>query len=906
MLLCLVWRPGYAQDLNFEQLNQDLAEALPSDSLVNVTKGSIQTKHDQLILAKALRRDGKVEDSKIQLKNVQSSTTNLPGFQLYCLNELGEIAIEQGQLDTGFLYFDQVHDLISNNTIDVSSNSVNPFVIQFYNKLGVLYAKTGKSDISRRYLGEALQRSISRGISDLQRGDILMNLGIYHDFGGNIDSASYFYQQALSLFGELNSDEKRIGVYHNLGAMHTDMGSADTALHYLRLAAGLLDSNSHLQYDLGFNKLKSGRVLHQLKRLDEASQYLNECLDVVSGKFPYLEGEALEILKEVYANQGNYKQAYQTSLLYDSLSLHLQEKNTEQIAQEMEGRYQNELKAKEIEWLTEKNEAQTKTVNRMRIIIAGGVLILILLFVSVYFYRGQSKARKERNEQLRKLNSDKTRFLSHIAHEVRTPITLISGPLTETKNNLVNKKTDGIAKSVNLALNQVDKLEHLVEELMDLSKLDDGAIKPEWTRTNLSNFLDRVTGTFDTLAQQKKIKYQIENKLPSNQEWVTDYSKLEKCINNLLVNAFKFTSEGGTIEVKSHLKDDLLSVEVADSGVGISENEQDKVFQRYYQSETNSLEGTGIGLSLVRDYIELLEGEIHLTSDVGKGSSFVLRLPLHMEMANAKPYREVLREYLPSKAPRPHSDLSEDQEKPHILIAEDNADMADFIRDVLEPGYRVSLANTGAKAWDRLRQHQYSLLITDVMMPDLNGFELVEKVRSFEKLGDLPVLMLSAMALPEDKIYGFQIGVDDYMAKPFHPGELRVRVKHLLELSNSRKTVEVEEVVEEISAHEKLIGQARQLVLENLSNSEFTVKALAEKLNYSERNLQRLVRKQTGLTSVQFIREIRLLSAYNLLQKREMHTVAEVSYAVGIDTVSYFSRVFTNRFGVNPKELIKL
>jgi DNA-binding response OmpR family regulator len=253
---------------------------------------------------------------------------------------------------------------------------------------------------------------------------------------------------------------------------------------------------------------------------------------------------------------------------------------------------------------------------------------------------------------------------------------------------------------------------------------------------------------------------------------------------------------------------------------------------------------------------------------------------------------------------RPISDVSGKQ-TPHILIAEDNKSMADFIGDLLENNYRISYANTGSMAWDLLRKQSFDLVISDVMMPEMDGFELVKRLRETEKLQSLPVIILSAMALPEDKVYGFKLGVNDYLGKPFHPAELKARVQHLLERAMVRHEVETEGAETEISVDEAFIIEARKQVEEHLSDPGFGVKQLAADLNYSERNLQRWIKKQTGLTSVQFIREIRLLEAYTMLQGKTKHTVTEVSYAVGFESASYFSKTFQKRFGISPKELMK-
>ena len=441
-----------------------------------------------------------------------------------------------------------------------------------------------------------------------------------------------------------------------------------------------------------------------------------------------------------------------------------------------------------------------------------------------------------------------------------------------------------------------------MDEVLDLSKMTEETPTIKWSTSNVKSYLSRVAGAFDTLGTQRKINYTIDIEA-SDASGVTDFGKLEKCLNNLLINAFKFTSDGGKVSFRAEFRDQKLRVEVSDSGEGIPEDEQDKIFQRYYQSKrTQRHGGTGVGLSLVKEYMDLLNGSISVKSVQNEGSVFTLTVPIRPDHEAADPYIDFInQDQGGTTSLRPTMDIS-DQPVPHILIAEDNSSMSDFIRDLLSPSYRVTVAHTGEQAWDRIRKQPFDLVISDVMMPGLDGYELVQRLREIEKLNSLPVIILSAMAMPEDKVHGFKLGVNDYLGKPFHPDELKARIRHLLERSHVRNEADGNEG--ETSVDEAFIQTARNEVLENLTNPAFGVKQLAEKLNNSERNLQRLIKRETGLTSVQFIREIRLLEAYRMLQERKKHTVSEVSYAVGIETVSYFSKMFQSRFGIGPNQLL--
>ena len=442
-----------AQDLDLTRLNDELSTALEHPDSISYLKvqtaESSFTNMELLVVAKAHRKLQQLSEAKKRVKKVQERTRSLVNYQLYTLNELGEIAIDEGQLDSGFLYFDQVSNHIEGLSAIQQEEAIH-FVIKFYQEVGVLYGKSGEPIIAKRYFNRALLLNDQYEIKNAVTGDILMNFGILYDFGGNPDSAVYYYREALDIFKALSLDEKIISVYHNLGAMYGDLGKSDTAIRYLNQASNLLEKNPNLAYESGFNSIKLGRILLSQGKNGEAIASLRSSLPIVKDQFPYLEGEALELLKEAYASSGDYESAYQTSLLYDELVAELEQKNTEQIAQDIEGKYQNKIKAKEIAWLKERNDSKERAVRRLWFMVVGGIVIIILLFATVYFYRGQSRAQKLHNDQLEQLSADKTKFLAHIAHEVRTPITLISAPIIESQQALESgspKKRESLSRS---------------------------------------------------------------------------------------------------------------------------------------------------------------------------------------------------------------------------------------------------------------------------------------------------------------------------------------------------------------------------------------------------------------------------------------------------------------------------
>jgi len=388
-----------------------------------------------------------------------------------------------------------------------------------------------------------------------------------------------------------------------------------------------------------------------------------------------------------------------------------------------------------------------------------------------------------------------------------------------------------------------------------------------------------------------------------------DLEKLEKIINNLMSNAIKFSPSNSEISVIASVNDSLLDFIVKDQGEGIHFDEKEKIFERFYQAKNNTtIGGIGIGLSLSREFAELLNGSLNVESELGKGSAFALKLPV------PKYEGEIERIPKKEKVSKP-VDESENEatktttqkQKPKILITEDNPQMARFLEDILAPNYDCHLAFDGVEALEQLKKSRFDLITSDIMMPRMDGFAFREAVNNLPNYKHTPFILISAKTLEEDKIRGFTLGIDDYIIKPFNKEELLARVKNLITNYQSREQWKVENknlLSDTTSADEKLLQQIENTVFENLNNEDFTVQQLAESANYSQRQLTRIMKQYTGMTPIQFILEIRLQKAYQLLQHKTHFTLSEVRYDVGISSSPYFNKKFKERFGVSPSALL--
>jgi signal transduction histidine kinase/AraC-like DNA-binding protein len=538
---------------------------------------------------------------------------------------------------------------------------------------------------------------------------------------------------------------------------------------------------------------------------------------------------------------------------------------------------------------------------------------------------------EQKNLQIMEMDQMKTRFFSNVSHEFRTPLTLIIGPLEDilSKEDMSEKNRVTMERMHRNAV----RLLGLINQLLDLSKLDAGSMKLEMTESDIFRSLRLLASSFQPMAERKKIEYSL--KIPEEKyKTQFDPDKLEKIITNLLSNAFKYTPEGGFVDChvkavkKGKNKDkDFLSIVIRDSGPGVPAELVDKIFDRFYQVEGSwqqSSGGTGIGLSLTRELVGLHHGQIKVESEEGEGSTFTILLPLGNEHLSKDEY-EVLD---PSKyedsiiSPRilavqtdgslkPEDFLSEEKDgKPMILVVEDSEDVRAHLIENLAEQFTIEQAQDGEEGIKLAVESVPDLVISDLMMPKMDGMEMCRNLKTDERTSHIPVLMLTAKATVESKIEGLETGADAYMTKPFNMKELRTQVNALIE--QRRKLREKFATDAEVgprdiavtSVDEKFLKKAIDVIEENLGDCEFDVTAMTEHMGMSRMQLFRKLKALTNQNPSEFIRTIRLKRAAQLIKKK-FGNVAEITYEVGFNNLSYFAKCFRELYGVSPSEYAK-
>ncbi|MCZ6817899.1 MAG: ATP-binding protein, partial [Calditrichaeota bacterium] len=554
---------------------------------------------------------------------------------------------------------------------------------------------------------------------------------------------------------------------------------------------------------------------------------------------------------------------------------------------------------------------------------------------------------REQAEKLLELNEMKSRFFANISHEFRTPLTLILGPLEE---RIARAKKKADKEEFSMMHRSGQRLLRLINELLDLSSLESGKMKLKASRGDFVTFLKGIVMSFASLAQQNKItlKREIPRHLESAEfsDIYFDPDKIEKIFSNLLSNAFKFTPEGGQVSVTvnsenrtSKIENEprkIVEIQVIDTGIGIPADRLPHIFDRFYQvdgTSTKEQEGTGIGLALTKELVVLHHGSLNVESEEGHGTTFIVLLPVGKKHLNKEEIAADTSDIRASESSIQHQEPSiknqessiEHQEssiknpgtsiqKPVsssediILIVDDHPDVCNYIRKQLETNYQIIEAQDGQQGVDTAIKTIPDLVISDVMMPKLDGNQLCEALKTNVKTSHIPIILLTAKAGEEDKLAGLKTGADDYLTKPFSAKELQVRVRNLIAQRRKLRARFVREGILQprevavTSMDEEFLHRLMNEIEEQLAEEDFGVEQLSLKVNMSARQLHRKVHALTARSPVELIRTVRLQRARQLLEQKT-GSISEIAYQVGFSNLSYFARMFKEAFGKLPSEI---
>ena len=558
------------------------------------------------------------------------------------------------------------------------------------------------------------------------------------------------------------------------------------------------------------------------------------------------------------------------------------------------------------------------------------VTIFGLFYMLVAFILNKEKLKNDlvferiKAKKLHELDMMKLRFYTNISHEIRTPLTLILGPLEKMRNNTIPETE--LKGHVEVMHRNASQLHQLINQLLDFRKLETGNLKLNLNCGDLVDFLAGIVGSFDKFAEEKEIELKFNS---LKKEIITNFDgdKLGKIMNNLLSNAFKFTGKGGKIAVNLSLVFDsdendpggdstdkrMIEITVKDTGIGISESNLEKIFNRFFQIDDNSRQtGTGIGLALTKELVKLHNGNISVLSKPGKGSKFTVHLPYEEISATEKTAlnaenREVQAGVLANEEQQGEAIIPG---RKIMLLVDDNPDVRYFIKSHFNTNYQVLEAENGQEGWNIALKTIPDIIISDVMMPDMDGFEFCRKIRKDERTSHIPIILVTALGSREHEIEGLSHGADDYITKPFDLVILQTKVENILSVRQSLRQKYTSEMLLQpknivlSSPDERFLQKAIEVIENNIADPDLDIERFASEIGVSRMQLYRKLDALTEMTVKEFVRNIRLKRAAQLLVQKKLN-ISEVAYAVGFRDLSHFRKCFKQEFGTSASDYVE-
>jgi DNA-binding response OmpR family regulator/nitrogen-specific signal transduction histidine kinase len=524
----------------------------------------------------------------------------------------------------------------------------------------------------------------------------------------------------------------------------------------------------------------------------------------------------------------------------------------------------------------------------------------------------QQRREAERAHTIEQL---KTKFFTNVSHEFRTPLSLIISPLDKIIKNATDEEQK---KQLNLVQRNAKRLLNLVNQLLDFRKMEVQEVKLHPSIGDIVRFSEDISQSFTDIAEKKKIRFSFSADMDSLEIYF-DRDKIEKILFNLLSNAFKYTHDNGTVSIHltynapaNNEDDGTLTIEVKDTGIGIPDDQQEKIFERFFQTDVpDSMvnQGTGIGLAITKEFVKLHNGIITVKSEPEQGTCFTVLIPAKKiyqpatrTATNPLPVEEVEQIIL--------EESQKKDKKKTIVIVEDNEDLRFYLKDNLKGQYHVEEATNGKEGWEKVKQLNPDLVVSDIMMPLMDGVELARKIKTETITAHIPVILLTAMGSEEKQLEGLKVGVNDYITKPFTFEILASRIRNLLaqqKLLQKRFQKQVEVNPAEVTitpVDEKFLKQALEVVEKNMDNPDFSVEDFSREMFMNRVTLYRKILSLTGKTPIEFVRSMRLKRAAQLMEKSGL-SVAEIAYEVGFNNPKNFSKFFKEEFKVTPSLYIE-
>ncbi|MEQ8905181.1 tetratricopeptide repeat protein [Ekhidna sp.] len=790
------------------------------------------------------------------------------------------------------------------------------------NGLGLVYEKLRDFDKAVEIFNEALSNYEG---SESGKNRFYNNLGITYIGMGDYEKAKIQFQKILK-DSSLREHETRYAlVTGNLGECYFRLAQYDSAIFFSSQSLEIKQRTKRVG-TISFPAFTLAKTHRELNEFDEAILFGNIALQdaITTGDLENMQ-DGYVILEETYFKKGDYKQAYDLLTKAYELQDSLAGSKTIEAVNDAQVKYDTEFKVYENELLKKDSQLQAQTIQSQQNIIIGVVISIVLILIIALLLRKQLRERKKlvlkiegQAAKLKELDQAKTRFFANISHDLRSPLTLILGALdkiTERDYEILDKESKEL---LDMGIKNGKRLLYLADEIMDLTRLEEGKVNLELQYVKIVPYLRLLTKMFSSAADIKSIQLKFTTHAEDETTLRIDPHQFEKIIYNLLSNAIKFTPANGVVDVQLNTNKSDLEITISDSGPGIPSDSLDLIFDRYYQSSKaqTSQAGVGIGLALVKELVELHGGAITVASGE-EGSVFTIRFPFKKSDWISKaiiPERSldvVTRNSL-------WMDLQEEKERLQVpgiknadpdakavLIVEDHRELRTYLQSILNNDFRVFLASNGTNALDLLQTKKIDLIITDLMMPYMDGFELVDHLKKDKELKKIPVMVVSARTDKKEKLDLISKGAEDVISKPFDKEELMLKIQNIMSRdwdSNEILSKLYAETAEEFEKN--IMNRLENLIIKRIDDPHLSVLDLADEMAASERKVYRMIKKISGLTPYELIKEVRWQYLENYLKNNNVRTATEAAQLIGMNNVSSFASQYEKRFGHSFKEVL--
>ena len=839
-------------------------------------------------------------------------------------------------------------------------------IVQAMNNLGTDFRRIGSQNEATEYHYQALQYAETysglntpvgkknRVVSLNGIGNVSLTLGYY-------DDAEKHFREALKDEISLESPIGQAINYANLGAIFEQRQQYDSAYIYFHKS---MEQNKIAKSDMGIGlclihigglyekeqkydlaKVEYLKAYDLMAQISDRWHWLETCLSIarihlITGNMvefnryiQLAESTANQIqspehLADIYMLKHDYdiKQGnYQTALYHYKQHKAMQDsvQGFQKVNSFMDIRLGYEQNKNTLRFQKMEADRKMEQQEKQFIIYISWIIILVTLIITALLYYAY-RQRTRTNKILKKLEQIRTDFFTNITHEFRTPLTVIQGlnRQMQEKRNLSDKEKTVFMAAIN---RQSNNLLNLVNQLLDIAKLKRGSDDPQWKRGDIVAYLQMIAETFVLYAKEKKVKLLFYSDITASEmDFIPSY--IDKIISNLLSNAFKHTEPGDNINfiVSKGTRPDTITIRITDTGEGIPKEDLKSIFEMFYQSpNAKNTSGTGIGLAFTQIMVEKMKGKIYAESQLGKGSAFTIVLPLkNKQLPHILPLKES--EKLSHVLSEKHDIDVQNEEQPELLekepccilplimVVEDNNDIALYLKFLLEDNYNVIIAKNGQDGLDKAEESIPDLIITDVMMPIKDGFQLACEIKQNVLLNHIPIIMLTAKSSDEHCIEGLRCGVEAYIRKPFQAEELLTRIENIFENRRILKEKYMN-IIRRNTSENKLENDANLIFLQNvtniihseINNTEMNSAFIADKMAMSISQLSRKLNGITGYSTISYVLQVKLNKAKKMLSDTNI-SITEVSDACGFYDASYFSRVFKKEFGLSPSQYQKM